>query len=255
MDVAALFESYRLQERHGPQIGMTGGYENGVWRYDLVGQDFRIVLDQNWPLAKIQHLMRSQQQLAQDSSITLEWKWFSEDSHASQIQEWLLEAGFIADEAEASMAVDIATIDWPEPNLKVTRCTRESQLETVFEIQQRVWQTSMSQRLEGALEIFRNQPERLSYYLVEIDGKAVCSGWASYTPNSDFVGLWGGSCLPQFRSLGCYRALVGARAQEAMARDRKYLSIDALPSSRPIVERLGFELLSVTVPYVFDGKG
>jgi len=49
-------------------------------------------------------------------------------------------------------------------------------------------------------------------------------------------------------------ALVWARAQEAIARECKYLTIDALPSSRPIVERLGFELLSMTIPYEFDGK-
>ncbi len=49
-------------------------------------------------------------------------------------------------------------------------------------------------------------------------------------------------------------ALVWVRAQEAIARECKYLTIDALPSSRPIVERLGFELLSMTIPYEFDGK-
>ncbi len=259
MNTSALFDSFRLQERRGLQIGMTSGYENGVWRYDLIGQNFRLVLDHSLPLELIQEAIHSQKELAKDANLTLEWKWFSSDAHAEQVRVWLTEAGFVADEAEAFMAMDIAAIDWPAPNgkaaVKVKRCTNEHQLETAFAIQEQVWQTSMADRLKGELEIFRNNPNRMSYYLVEINGEDVCSGWASYTPGSDFVGLWGGSCLPEYRSRGCYRALVWARVQEAIERGRKYLTIDALPTSRPIVERLGFELLSLTVPYEFDGKG
>jgi hypothetical protein len=40
---------------------------------------------------------------------------------------------------------------------------------------------------------------------------------------------------------GWYRAVVAARARDAVARVLRYLLVDALPTSLPILARLGFE--------------
>ena len=62
----------------------------------------------------------------------------------------------------------------------------------------------------------------------------------------------GGGTLPGWRGRGIYRALVAYRAQLAVARGYRYLQVDALPASRPILERLGFTCLAHTTPYVWD---
>ena len=254
MKHSEVFEQYRLQERRCQQIGMTDAHEGKLWRYDIISQGIRFIADHCFSPEQLSIAVQGQRDRANKSQLSLEWKWYSADLHSELLQRLLVEFGFVPDVEEALLAMDIAEINWPQPGLHVRRCETEADLEQVFTVQQAIWQRSMAQRLIDALKILRETPELMSYYLVEIDGKAVCSGWSSFTPYSDFVGLWAGACLPQYRSRGCYRALVWARAQEAIARGRKYLTIDALPSSRPIVERLGFELLSMTRPYEFDGQ-
>jgi GNAT superfamily N-acetyltransferase len=59
-----------------------------------------------------------------------------------------------------------------------------------------------------------------------------------------FVGLYGGGTDPAWRGRGVYRALVAARSAEAKARGYRYLFVDARETSRPILERLGFEALA-----------
>ena len=65
-------------------------------------------------------------------------------------------------------------------------------------------------------------------------------------PQSWFGGCYGGGTRPAWRGRGFYRALVAARARDAVASGAKYLLVDALPTSRPILQRLGFQHLTDT---------
>jgi low temperature requirement protein LtrA len=64
------------------------------------------------------------------------------------------------------------------------------------------------------------------------------------------VGLYGGATLPEYRGRGLYRATVAKRAALARERGYRYLQVDALPTSRPILERTGFVQLTTTTPYL-----
>ena len=77
-----------------------------------------------------------------------------------------------------------------------------------------------------------------SMYLAFVDGEPVAAGYASYTPLG-FL-LFGGATLPSARGRGAYRALVAARAREAVERGTPVLVTHAGKMSRPILERLGF---------------
>lgn len=70
-------------------------------------------------------------------------------------------------------------------------------------------------------------------------------------PGRDFAGLWGGGTVPPWRGRGLYRASVAFRARLAAERGHRFLQVDALPSSRPILERLGFTALSTTTPFLY----
>ncbi|HTX49603.1 MAG TPA: GNAT family N-acetyltransferase, partial [Caulobacteraceae bacterium] len=50
--------------------------------------------------------------------------------------------------------------------------------------------------------------------------------------------------VPDYRGRGAYRALVAARADEARRRGHRFLTVDARETSRPILERLGFQPLA-----------
>ena len=73
-------------------------------------------------------------------------------------------------------------------------------------------------------------------------------------PGRQFAGLWGGGTVPAWRGRGVYRALVAHRAGVAAARGYRYLQVDALETSRPILERLGFAVLTTTTPYLGAGR-
>jgi hypothetical protein len=67
-------------------------------------------------------------------------------------------------------------------------------------------------------------------------------------PESQFGGLYGGGTLAAFRGRGFYRATVAARARDALALGARLLRVDALPTSQPILERLGFQRITDTWP-------
>ncbi|MFE0517291.1 GNAT family N-acetyltransferase, partial [Streptomyces sp. NPDC058964] len=71
-------------------------------------------------------------------------------------------------------------------------------------------------------------------------------------PGTRFAGLWGGGTVEEWRGRGIYRALVAQRARAAASLGYRYLQVDAVARSRPILERLGFHSLSTTTPYVHE---
>jgi hypothetical protein len=85
-------------------------------------------------------------------------------------------------------------------------------------------------------------------YIAYSAGRPVSVGRLQTHPQSWFGGLYGGGTLIEFRGQGFYRAVVAARARDAIAIGAKYLRVDALPTSRPILERLGFEWITDTWP-------
>jgi hypothetical protein len=61
-------------------------------------------------------------------------------------------------------------------------------------------------------------------------------------------------CSP-WRGRGVFRALVGHRAVLARNRGFRYLQVDAMPASRPILRRMGFHPLAETTPWMYEGGG
>jgi GNAT superfamily N-acetyltransferase len=89
--------------------------------------------------------------------------------------------------------------------------------------------------------------------VVAMEGdEPVSSARIEYLPGMDFAGLWGGTTLPQWRRRGYYRALIGYHAQLAADRGYRYLTVDALPTSRPILERVRFSWAATTTPYTWS---
>jgi len=75
-------------------------------------------------------------------------------------------------------------------------------------------------------------------FVALVDGEIVAAAYAGYTPPGTL--LFGGATLPSARGRGAYRALVAARAADAVARGAPALVTHAGRMSRPILERLGF---------------
>jgi GNAT superfamily N-acetyltransferase len=84
----------------------------------------------------------------------------------------------------------------------------------------------------------RDGRSHMRQYVAFIDGEMV--GEAQSSELDAGSNLSGSSVLPVARGRGVYRALVRARWDDAVARGRPALTVQAGAMSRPILERLGF---------------
>ena len=75
----------------------------------------------------------------------------------------------------------------------------------------------------------------------------------SRVPGRAFAGLYGGGTRPDYQGRGVYLALVAARAAEARRRGHRYLTVDARETSRPILQRIGFEPLTTLRDWTLPG--
>ena len=80
---------------------------------------------------------------------------------------------------------------------------------------------------------------------------AVAAGRVEFHAGTEFASLWGGGTLAAWRGRGIFRSLVAHRAALAAERGFRYLQVDALPDSRPILKRLGFVELATTTPFEY----
>jgi GNAT superfamily N-acetyltransferase len=180
-----------------------------------------------------------------------EWKLYGHDT-PSDLGARLLALGFEAEEPESLLILDLE--DTPESLLKpvtldVRRIAEPARLDEIERIQESVWGESDPDYIAGLKEDLAQDPEHVSIYLAYAEGVPVAHARITFHDRSLFAGLWGGSTLAEYRGLGFYTALLAARVQEARARGIHFLTIDASPMSRPIVERRGFRYLTMTQPF------
>ena len=97
-----------------------------------------------------------------------------------------------------------------------------------------------ARRRANARETFERRRIRPGgQWLAYLDGEAM--GWGSAVAGRLGLYLSGGAVRPEARGRGLYRALVRARWDEAVARGTPALAVGAQETSRPILERCGFE--------------
>jgi predicted GNAT family acetyltransferase len=122
-------------------------------------------------------------------------------------------------------------------------------------VQDEIWETDEDSLARRQLVYeMQNVPDTLSVYVVYLDDKPVASAWIRYKNTSQFASLWAGATLPDYRRRGVYTALLAIRAQEALKRGMRFLTVDASAMSRPILEKLGFKLLTISYPCQWRSK-
>lgn len=85
-----------------------------------------------------------------------------------------------------------------------------------------------------------------------LDGEPAGVGRVDLPPGRSFAGLYTGGVAPAHRGRGLYRALVRSRARAAAARGYAFLITEALETSRPILEKLGFAPLTTVQGWVIE---
>ena len=181
-----------------------------------------------------------------------EWKLYGHDGPAD-LGDRLLAAGFTPEPTEALMVAPVAALmtDAALPDgVRLQQVVDAAGVELVVQVHARVFGTGTDRMRSRLLARLADDPDTLSMVVAVADGEPVCAARMECCPGTGFAGLWGGGTLPAWRGRGIYRALVAHRAREAAAAGYEYLQVDASDMSRPILERLGFAVLSTTTPYL-----
>jgi predicted GNAT family N-acyltransferase len=179
-----------------------------------------------------------------------EWKVYSHDQ-PPDLKQRLERFGFEAGEEEAIMALDLVEapdVLWQPVIHDIRRVTNSAVLKDVLAVEREVWQEDQSHLDQFLGNALRETSDQVSIYTAFVNEKPTSAAWAFFPEGSQFVSLWGGSTIEEFRGQGLYTALLAVRAQEARSRGVKYLTVDASPMSRPILEKFGFIKITESYP-------
>jgi ribosomal protein S18 acetylase RimI-like enzyme len=178
----------------------------------------------------------------------VEWKLYGHDLPAD-LPERLAAAGLVPDDEEALVVAEAAAVP-AETEVDVRVATTPELIDVFVGVNERafgVGHAGVGRELKRALE--QEEPPMLAVVCF-VDGVAASAARIDFVEGSPFAGLYGGATLPEYRGRGLYRATVAKRAELARSRGYRYLQVDALPTSRPILERTGFVQLTTTTPYL-----
>lgn len=180
-----------------------------------------------------------------------EWKVFEHDQ-PKNLKEILMNQGFNAEPWEAFLVRDFEDITDKikvNPKVKIKRLTK---LEEVSDYEKVLKSVHGEGQQPWLRKEFIEQPEIASLYVAYIKNVPVSIGRLCFDEEQpDFAGFFGGSTLPEYRRQGIYTALVFARIQEAIDKGYRYGYVDALPTSEPILKKMGFEKISASCPLIW----
>jgi hypothetical protein len=180
--------------------------------------------------------------------VGFEWKLYSHDA-PPDLMSRLVRHGFSIDPKEAVLVFDLHDpapwLDDPPP-CEIVRVERPEQVKQFRDAAAEIFGKDYSVTAEQLEWSLRHRSTQHVAYLAMMNGVPAAVGRLYTHPASHFGGLYGGGTRPAFRGQGFYRALVAARARAAAESGARYLIVDALPTSQPILHRLGFRRIADT---------
>jgi GNAT superfamily N-acetyltransferase len=182
-----------------------------------------------------------------------EWKVYSHDEPRDLLSQ-LRNRGLRIGEEESLMIRDLRELPPslmapPPEGVTVSPVKDEQSIADFLSLESAIWACDPSKTREVLLSALSDPLQRNLGFVAYLESKPIGFGRVTASPHSQFSGLWGGSVLPDFRGRGVYRALLSARIQHVRQFDSiRYLRIDALPTSRPILEKYGFKAVASTWP-------
>ena len=186
-----------------------------------------------------------------------EWKLYSHDRPVDLGQR-LVAAGFRPEAEEALLVADAAELSTevalPE-GVQLLPVTDARGVRLVVRAHEAAFGTDHSSMERRLLTQLAEEPEAMAAVVAMAGDVPICAGRVEFHRGTQFASLWGGGTAPAWRARGVYRALVACRARLAVERGYRYLQVDALPDSQPILSRLGFVRLEHDCPIPLRAVG
>jgi GNAT superfamily N-acetyltransferase len=257
VDIQAVRAAYDAQIRQKADADEPGALveaEPGLLRWVAPGTQTSCIIWSQLTPDSADAAIAAQKRYFTGRGTPVEWKYYDYDQPADLPQR-LLAAGFEAEDEELMLIAETAEISHdvvlPE-GVRLKPVTDEAGVAAMMAVHDQAFADHPSPELgERLLAQFQEAPELLQMVVAMAGDEPVSAARVEFIPGTDFAGLWGGGTVPAWRGRGIFRALVAYRAGLAAERGYRYLQVDALPTSRPILQRLGFEPVASTTPYVF----
>ncbi|GGX54576.1 GNAT family N-acetyltransferase [Streptomyces chartreusis] len=221
------------------QVSSEHGWNGVVWSdLDAAGADGAIA-----------------EQIAHFSGLgrEFEWKLYGHDLPVDLGQR-LRAAGFVGRPEETLMIGEVADLNLdaePPEGVRILPVTDSAGVDLVAQVHEKAFGTDGSRLRHQLIARLTADADTVVAVVALAGDTPVSAARMELVPGTRFAGLWGGGTVEGWRGRGIYRALVAHRARAAVDRGYRYLQVDAMSSSRPILERLGFEPLTTTTPYVY----
>lgn len=245
--VIALYDQYERRDVEYPAMRREVA-ANVVRHIDTSDTGGGIISYSQLSAADAEDAIREQVDYFENIGQNFKWKVYDYDN-PSDLKEKLEASGFIIEEAEALVVLDLENAPerlWQPVHINVQRITDPANLVDVQTIEQQVWDEDSAWVIHYLGEALANYPEQMSVYVAYLDQQPASAAWTYFPKHSQFASLWGGATISKYRKKGLYTALLAVRAQEAKTREVRYLTVEAMPMSRPILERHGFEMIAYT---------
>lgn len=213
---------------------------------DISGQEEGTIIYSRLDETSIEQRITEQATYFESLGQGFEWKVYDYDTPVD-LRRRLVEYGFELGDPEAIMVLDMARV--PETLLApVTQNVRQiatvAELAAVRQVEEAVWKEDQSEIIAYLTANVETGLDQMSIFAAYVEDVPACCGWIYYPPRSQFASLWGGSTVAAYRGQGLYKAVLSIRVQEAQQRGVKFLTVDASPMSRPILEKHGFEQIA-----------
>jgi acetyltransferase (GNAT) family protein len=228
--------------------------ESGLFRaWSPDHSECRIVYSLISPL-QLAGAVRNEQARARDGGYALEWKVYGHDP-LPLLSKTLAAVGFEAGDVEAVLAVDLVDVGCPRsegPAFETRTVHDEHGLADVASISRRIGRRDVEAETHRLNAMLRARPDALSIHVAYMAGEPVSCGRIHYGHSPGVAELAGGRTVPTHRRRGLFSAVVAARLREAAARGCRYVFVDALPTSEPILTGLNFVPLTSTQPFTYE---
>jgi GNAT superfamily N-acetyltransferase len=256
--VRAAFDAQIRRKTESDEPGAVIEQDKGIVRWVAPGTQVSLINWSELTEETADAVIAAQRAYFASRGTPVEWKYYDYDRPAD-LPARLVAAGFRPDDEETMLVAEAAAIDPAvvlPPGVQLVPVTDEAGLAQAMEVHGKAFTEHPSPGIgERLLKQFRDTPELLHMVVAMAGDEPVSTARMEFVPGTDFAGLWGGGTVPAWRSKGIFRAMVAYRAGLAAAAGYRYLQVDALPTSRPILERLGFQAVARTTPYVFTPAG
>jgi GNAT superfamily N-acetyltransferase len=256
VDTHAVRAAFDAQIRRNTRAGEPGAVveaDAGVLRWVAPGRQTSCITWSELTGDSADAVIAAQVRYFAARGTPVEWKLYDYDQPADLAQR-LAGAGFVADDEELMLVAETAAIDCdvrlPE-GVRLDLVTSHAGVEAMMAVRDLAFGHPSPELGERLATQLSEAPELVQMVVAMAGDEPVSSARVEFTPGTDFAGLWGGGTVPAWRGRGIFRALVAYRAGLAAARGYRYLQVDALPASRPILQRLGFKPVAFTTPYVW----